>query len=62
MTYGGSYEDSIKTMLRHFDEATGAKPKAYSADDRQRDIEDVIKAYNSMVEQSNNVGYTTAMK
>jgi hypothetical protein len=59
LTRAGWYKDAVNELLRQLDAPTKDK----STDERRkRAVEQVIKSYNSMIEQSNGVGYTKSMK
>ena len=61
LTKAGWYKDAVNELLRQLE--TPSKEKQSAIDERRkRAVEQVIKAYNAVIEQSNSVGYTKNMK
>jgi hypothetical protein len=61
LTRAGWYKDAVNELLRQLENPTKEKQNAVD-ERRKRAVEQVIKSYNGMIEQSNGVGYTKNMK
>jgi hypothetical protein len=61
LTRAGWYKDAVKELLRQLENPTKEKQNVVD-ERRKRAVEQVIKSYNGMIEQSNGVGYTKNMK